>query len=423
VLLIVLDTLRADHLGAYGYPRDTTPNLDRIAAQSTLFERAYSTASWTLPSHASMFTARRLNEHLALVTPMDTRYPTLAEFLAERGYTTSAFVANLSQTQRATGLGRGFQLFEDYYGDVFGMLRASGYGSVVAESLPGERPGVEDEKDAATVVAQFSRWLPSRPTAPFFTFLNFVDVHWPYIPPPPFDRRFTDTPPGASKARPRMRPIVRNLNPYDGELAYMDAQLGVLFETLAAQDVLDDTLLFIVSDHGEEFGEHSEGGHGHTVHRELLHVPLIVRYPATVPVGRRLAATVSLQDLAPTILDLTGLQSGSPFPGTSLVVEWAGRPGGEPPLPRIAFSELMGYRSRNAGYSKSLFTDDWHLIVNEKTRRPSLYDAVRDPLEQDDLWETQMGREVIATLGRHLESLLPPDQWQMYREFVLPDED
>ena len=428
VLLIVLDTLRADHLTSYGYSRPTSPALDAFAREGVLFERAYSTASWTLASHATMFTARHLNEHRAASTPLDARYPTLAEYLAERGYATAGFVANMGQTSRAAGVARGFQVYEDYfYGPLETMQRTAMWAEVLGDPEVQERStDLEQEKDAAGVNRQFLSWLETRRPAPFFAFLNYFDVHAPYKPRPPFSGRFTDDPPLLVEMRPRLpgpvdrpRPRISGpINRYDEEILALDTELGVLFERLRALGILDDTLVLITADHGEEFLEHDEDSHGKTLYKEVLHVPLIVRYPARVPTGARLAPVVSLQAIPATVLQLTGLESGSPFPGSPLTGYWAEREAGEVVDDRgIAFSELDYHREGKDVVAKSLVADDWHLIVYHDGTT-MLFNTDRDPREWDDLRGTEEGGRVVAELGARLEQFLPSEEWEQYRRFV-----
>ena len=309
VLLITLDTLRADHVSAYGYHRLTTPNLDRFAAAGVLFERAFATASWTLPSHASIMTGRYPAEHRAGGSPLDNRYTTLAEYLAARGYATAGFVANMQYCSARNGLARGFAVYEDHFGTLGDMAVETAYGKWLARALLHvgyyDLPG---RKRAATVNHEFLTWLDTPRQGPFFAFLNYFDVHDPYLAPSPYDTKFAQRRNVGNRINSELFPrdftggrpfspaeLQAEVDAYDGGLAYLDAALGALFRELAARNVLDRTLVIVTSDHGESFGNHNLFGHGNSMYRDLIHVPLIIRYPASVPSGTRITEAVSLQ--------------------------------------------------------------------------------------------------------------------------------
>jgi arylsulfatase A-like enzyme len=430
VLLIVLDTLRADHVSAYGYDRPTTPRLDRLAREGTLFERAFATASWTLPSHASLMTGRYPAEHRAGGSPLDTRYQTLAEFLSTHGYATGGFIANTYYCGTRTGLARGFQTYKTYLASVTGMMWRTVYGKMLLRTLP--RLGYYDipaRKRAADVNREFLGWLDATRSTPFFAFLNYLDVHDPYIPPAPYGTNYSAQPNTGERVNSELFPRDftggRPLSPpeleieiggYDGALAYLDANLGALFDELANRRLLDRTLVIVTSDHGESFGNHGLYGHGNSMYRDLIHVPLIMRFPGPVPAGLRLADVVSLQAIPATVAHLAGLASASTFPGTSLVSRWAAP---ATAAPDFAFSESLpgivhnpAYPLGRRGAIKSAVTADWHLVLHEEgTVELFHYDDVN---EQQSVADVPENRQIVQALGTKMAPLVTPEEWKLF---------
>jgi arylsulfatase A-like enzyme len=323
VLFVVLDTVRADHVRAYGYPRETTPRIDALAADGVLFEQAISTAPWTLPSHGTMFTG---HYHRDLSTdwlvPLDDTHPTLAEEFAARGYATGGFVGNLRFCASEWGIDRGFAHYEDFYvepdviafSSTLGKSLASRYGQAFHEFL---------RNDAAEVSARCEQWIDSLGDRPFFAFVNYFDAHAYYLAPPPFDTKFgTPSPLLRAWHDPKRKWTPEQMqgfiDGYDGCIAYIDERLGALLDRLRARGRLDDTLVVVVGDHGDLFGEHGLTDHGNSLYRPLLHVPMVLWQPSRLPRGTRVAQPVSVRDLAATVLDLTGVAPRRPFPGCSL---------------------------------------------------------------------------------------------------------
>jgi len=315
VLLISVDTLRADHLGLYGYARPTSPTIDALGAQGLVFERASSTAPWTLPSHTSLLTGLAPHEHGVQDdgVRLADDVPTLAAALAARGVATIGVVSHL-YVASPFGLARGFGVFDD---------------SLIE--------GGTTNPSADAVVARFLEHLDRHlakggpPEAPFFGFVHFFDPHWDYRAPEPFTRRFVDPryagPMDGTYAA--MNPYLldaKKLAPadrdaliayYDGEIAYLDAQIAKLLNALRDREVLADTLVVLTGDHGEEFGEHGRLGHGRSVFEEQLHVPLVLAH-ASLP-ALRVADPVSLVDVAPTLLEMLGGERESLGSGRSLL--------------------------------------------------------------------------------------------------------
>ncbi len=421
VLFIVLDTVRADHLSLQGYRRRTTPNLERLAKMGIRFDHARATAPWTLPSHASFFTGRWPHELGAQwLTPLQTRAPMLAEYLGSHGYATAGFVANTGYCSSDSGLARGFTHYEDYVLKKLNFLRTSilisgilghiyEYGFTHDSGFLRFAPDFVERwfhaghrKDAASVNRAFLQWLADRPekSRPFFVFLNYLDAHSPYTVPEGAQHRFGH--------KPRSQEEIRIINyawdlidkftlpkyyltiardAYDSCLAYLDEQLGSLFDQLERRAELDDTVVVITSDHGEGLGEHDLFDHGESLYNTELDVPLVVLLPRRSRIARVVPHVVSLRDLPATIVDLVGQSAGSPFPGHSLADHWRD-PGTRPAAASSAFSELSvpNPRKTNTGRSPgergslvAVAEGDFVYIRNESDGREELFNERDDP--------------------------------------------
>jgi arylsulfatase A-like enzyme len=414
VLLIILDTVRAKSMSLYGYEHRTTPIIDSIAAGGVTFEQTWSTSPWTLPAHASMFTGHYPHElSTTLLTPLDDEYPTLAERFTERGYGTAGFIGNLLFTTRWSGLDRGFIHYSDYPTSI-GMVVASSWLARIIKNGLGGFPKLK-AKDARTVNREFIRWLDRQDgDRPFFVFLNFMDAHAPYLPPDPYDGMFGPKRDGVAMADPSEHEhwtesgIEAERAAYDGALAYLDAQLGVLFVELDDRGALENTIIIICSDHGEQFGEHGLMDHGNSMYRPLLRVPLVVVWPDHVPVGERALSPVSLRDLPASI---AALAWGEPelFPGRSFR---ALRTGTRAPTtaPSPVLSEVKeGVRTSPwlplaRGPMKSLVLDGFHYIRNGDGVE-ELYDIELDPEEADDLGPLPRSEAILERMRAEVASL------------------
>jgi arylsulfatase A-like enzyme len=404
VLLVVLDTVRADRLSLYGYGRDTTPNLARLAHRGITFDQARSTAPWTLPSHASMMTGRWPHQHSArLHGPLDGTHTTLAEFLAAHGYATAGFVANTTYCGAETGLARGFAHYEDHPLSLPGILSTSTLGKrliwqslVSASGWLGGDLKADLRKDAARIGHDLLAWTEGQGHRPFFAFLNFVDAHSPYVPPAGFDRHFGIKPESRAdrstlegwftldkeKLSPRDTRLASDA--YDDCLAYLDEQLGRLFDELDRRGLLGKTLVIVTSDHGEHFGEHQLYCHASSLYDPEIHVPLLAILPGGAHAGRSVAEPVSLRDLPATVADLLGLGGGSPFPGRSLARHWD--PSARPkPVPSLAEVDGPAKSAPNLGRSpvfrgpiKALVSGQ-EIYIRNGDGIEELYDLATDP--------------------------------------------
>jgi arylsulfatase A-like enzyme len=443
VLLITLDTLRASNLSVYGYPRDTSPQLERLAQAGARFEMALSTTSWTLPSHASMFTGHYRHElSPGWIKPLDTTYPTVAEVLASRGYVTAGFVGNLSYCIRDTGINRGFIHYEDYPISVGEMTESTGLGRAISNNRTVRRViGYYDmlgRKTAEQVNDAFLHWVGQEQRRPFFAFLNYFDVHEPYLPPAPFDTKF-----GSQSVRrnylnehaghnshrlekEKMSPaeVQAEQDAYDGSIAYLDQQLGRLFDELEKRGLLENTLVIITSDHGEQFGEKGLFDHGNSLAIQTLHVPLIMTYRGHIPPGVVIRKPVSLRDIPATICDLINIKSDWQFPGNSLSQCWNSVGGEKDASVSPALSELLigdaVFGQVWKGDKRSLVSDGKQYILHSDAKE-ELYDLHRDPATEQDLSGSETGRSAIPTFRSSLEQFfsrndqrvsLPTKYWE-----------
>jgi arylsulfatase A-like enzyme len=430
ILVIVVDTLRADHLSAYGYKRQTSPNLDRLAEQGVLFESAFATSSWTLPSHASLVTGRYPHEHAAEEEPLDNRYPTIAEALRERGYRTAAFSANHMWFSRSRGFGRGFLRFEDYFNTPQDMVLRTFWGRKLTRSIlfPLGLNNLLVLKPASAVTDSTLRWIRQNPEKPYFAFLNYLDVHDPYLPPQPFRGRFSNGKDVGGILNEFQRPTPPDLTPeqlqseidaYDGAIAYVDYQIGRLLEGLKEQGLLDNTIVVVTSDHGEAFGENGLLLHRNALYRSVVHVPLIIRWPGHVPGGTRLAVPVTNASLPATFMEFLGEPRQDKFPIPSLAILWKDSDGQRDwPDVLVELAKMPYIQKFPAyhGWMKGLVHQQWHYIVHE-TLGEELYDWRNDPREDHNLVQTPEG-QATREMAERLERMLgyrPQVRWQEQR--------
>ena len=365
LLLITLDTMRADYMSLNGSKHVQTPNLDRLARGGVNFTRARAPVPLTLPSHASILTGNYppthgVRDNGGFRLPVDQR--TLAEVLEDHGYETSAFVGAFVLDRRF-GLSRGFHVYDDRTWSDISMLE-----------------NLEAERNADAVYGAFSRWLKNTDgKKPLFAWVHFYDPHAPYTPPEPFKSRYAD-------------------HPYAGEVAYVDEAVGKILLALEERGMTERTLVAIVGDHGEGLGEHDEKSHSVLIYNSTLHVPMLIYKPGLVPVGRVVPDLTSIIDLAPTLLDYLGI-SDRLGRGASLRSLMEGK---ETEEDRVAYGESL-YPSLNLGWSalKGLESERYRFILAPTLE---LYDLESDPGEKKNLAATR--GEIVKGMTSRLEELL-----------------
>jgi arylsulfatase A-like enzyme len=444
VVLLVLDTVRADHLSLHGYHRNTTPNLDRLAASGLVFNHARSTSSWTLPAHASMLTGRWYHELSAEVDqPLDHTFPTITESLREQGYATGGFVGNVFYCNAQFGIARGFSHYEDHPAterlDPLIFLEATSLGRGTAElarragwiSTP---PYHESMKTAAEINSAALGWLDSlAPGQPFFLFCNWFDAHGPYALPPDVRRPFTRLPEdklqkeirdflraNPSELTPLTRPAFERqaalaLDAYDDCIWYMDQQLARLVNELEARGLWETTWIIVTSDHGEQFGEHGLHRHGNSLHRQTVHVPLIVVPPrgrSFTP--RALDLPVSIRDIAATIQHITAPDHpAAAFPGLSLLARAQSDQAdtahdarlADPPLAELRMPKDADLKRINGDVGGSQLlrsvVDQGRTLI-QGDRSALLFDLWNDPEERTDLSASPAEQGILEALRSRL---------------------
>jgi arylsulfatase A-like enzyme len=374
VVIVTLDTTRADRLSPYGFMDAEMPHLERLAREGVVFSRATSVAPLTLPSHCSIFTGLLPIHHDVRDNgdlPLEESHTTLAEALGASGFHTAAFVGSeILAPDR--GLAQGFNVYR-------------GASAMVTSS------STRFERRADAVVTDAIDWLDDiADSERFFLWVHLYDPHRPYDPPEPFRSRYLD--------------------PYVGEIAYADSQIGRLIEALEDRRRLDRTIVVVVGDHGESLGEHGERDHGMSVYESVLHVPLIMRVPTASP--KRIHDLVRLTDLMPTVLALLGVRPGSDGGQTGL------RPGSDPRLtpPGVSLADLISGGTTHVdleAYAESLYPERLarRAVRSLRDRRfkfidgasLELYDLERDPFEERNIYHER--RELANAFTRRLAML------------------
>jgi arylsulfatase A-like enzyme len=438
VIVIVLDTARADHFSAYGYERETTPRIDELARHAVLFENAIASSSWSLPSHASLLTGRPVHEHgwgnirqipwMGWGTHGLNGLPTVGEALQRLGYRTGAFSANSIYFTSNVGMGRGFIHFEDYFENTGDALVRTEFGREFSErymnrskrsaftrafhalglarwldkdsegsGMYGGAFGVR--KRADDVNAETVRWIQRDSEHPFFVFLNYFDVHYAYGGPEEHPRPAWDN--------------GKTVDEYDAGLNYDDEYVGRLLDRLKQAGILKNTVVLITSDHGESLGDHGLKYHGSCLYRELVHVPLIVSWPGHTPEGLHVEEPVSTALIASTLTAIAG-GDAQLFPGPPLTELWGesadskNSPDAVSELPQTNnFTHddqaLQGKEPlASNGSMRSIVSSQWQLIQHEKWP-DRIYDWKTDPKELKDLIGTPEGKaahdEILRRAG------------------------
>jgi arylsulfatase A-like enzyme len=424
IIFIIWDTVRSTNLSLYGYGRPTTPFLDQLAAQSVVFERAASPASWTLPAHASLFTGAHPHEVEAdWAAPLEAGKLTLAEYYTRRGYRSGAFVGNTYYCSEESGLHRGFIKYDDFVrSDLSQIMMGSALLRMVYAKYSlrhflrlHEEPG---RKSADRINQDVIAWLDADRERPFFVFLNYFDAHAPYLPPAPYDTLFGPPARGRnpliSEERPMSAEELRvEVDAYDGAIRYLDQRLRELFAALQRRGSLENTIVVLTSDHGEQFGEHGLINHGNSLYLPLLHVPLLIHAPGRIPAGTRVSDWVSTSDLAATIAEIAS-QDMRAFPGKSLTQYWKGGPDAASTRVLSEVSQASGLPQEypaSHGDMVSVISGNYQLIRNTAGTE-ELFDLNADPAQLRNLRTINSYRPLIEKLRRmstDTVSRFPPD--------------
>jgi arylsulfatase A-like enzyme/Tfp pilus assembly protein PilF len=363
VLLVTLDTTRADRIGIYGHTLAKTPNLDALARDGVLFKNAYCQVPLTLPSHVSILTGTYPVYHHVHNNGFYRLNPgmtTVAEVFKQNGFKTSAFVASYTVDSNF-GVGKGFDVFDDKMAEEE-MLKT-----------------FRSERTAEKVYDAFARWMDTNSSEKFFAWVHFFDPHTPYMPPSPFREEFAS-------------------RPYDGEIAYMDFYVGKVVEKLKEKNVFDKTLILLAGDHGEAIGDHGEADHGLFLYESTMKVPFIIQAKGHIPRGRVIDSSVRLIDVMPTLLDAVKISVPAEVQGESLLPFISGKKMGDLP----SYIETV-YPRENYGWSEliGLIDSGWKYIQAPKLE---LYNLKEDPSEVANLIDSHSQR--VRDMKEHMERLI-----------------
>jgi arylsulfatase A-like enzyme len=423
VLVIIVDSLRADHLSPYGYSRDTSPYVNQLAQQGVLFENAVAPSSWTLPSHASMLTGLYPHEaHVELEKDdLSANLPTLGEAMGKAGYRTAAFSANYFMFSRDHGFMHGFSHFEGYEQSAAGILEKIPLSEFIFTKLShlttgvaGAFFGLKNAAGADKISEDALDWI-AQGRRPFFVVLNYFDVHDPVMPPATYQHIYTTN----ADARNQSMHFEENcdsekalcnkerqqfIDTYDGSMRFVDDSVRHLLSQLNQLGMLQNTIVVFTSDHGQEFGDHGFFGHEKSLYRQEIQVPLIVWRPGSIPASVRITTPVSLTDLPATVLDLVSPEQMKTLPGRSLAELWrSSEPASEwhNPMPELARLHWFDKDAPNYnGPVRSIVTPDWQYIRQQG--KDLLFDWKADPAEANDLCASQP--VVCADLRTQLQS-------------------
>jgi len=399
VILITISTLRADHVSALGYNRDTTGNLDSFARQNFFFRNAFAASGWMMPAHGSIFTSLYPGSHGAthIDNSLADEHHTLAEILSDKGYYCVGFCCN-PRLDDEHGFAQGFDIYDDYSVSV--MLEAMDFGM-------GRDTDINLRRTNDLINDAAIRWLQNNTHYPFFMFVHYYDNHWDYVPPPPCDKLYDPNYEGSIDGTlipreplysnpPSAADIEHIVALYDGEVKQTDNDLGEMLTFLAEKGLMDSSIVIVAGDHGEQFYEH-----GHTSHQglfeELIHVPLAVAIPGTKAKAKTIDALVSQVDILPTILDYLHIPTPAACQGKSLmpVIE-----GDAEQVNDFIFAEYTAGAVRDIYTVRSARYKYYESVGDEFA-----YDLLKDPAEQNRILPAEFPEEV-KRLRKHLQEIM-----------------
>ena len=435
VVFISIDSLRADHVSAYGYRRKTTPNLDRLARHGSLFVTVVAESSWTLPTHVTMLTGLATSTHGVeqfTGARFDAESQTLAEILSDEGYRTFGVFSG-PYLHPAFGLSRGFERYLSADGDVVCVAGDCNTGADALsedEAVKAARVAAHESVTSPLVTQRGLDFIRSVGDEPFFLFLHYFDVHFDYVPPekyavkfdPDYEgsitgNRFEDN--GAVHPFMSKRDLRHILALYDGEILFVDDYIGRVIRELKRLGLEENTLVVVTSDHGDEFFEHRGKGHGHTLFDEVIKVPLIMRLPGRIPPGSQVESQVRQVDIVPTILGLVGRPGLAKDSDGLDLTAWLVT--GEEPPRQTATSRLHA----NGEYV-SIRTNEHKLLVHRhgSTEEVMVFDLKTDPAEKDPVFRSRQEAQAFGAGGRFTElwrALMASDGADERRTNASPD--
>lgn len=450
ILLISIDTLRADHLSCYGYNKKTTPNIDKLAGEGTLFRQHYSTGVWTPPGHASMLTGLYVSEHGVYgENRLSDHIPTIAEKLKEYGYKTAGFINN-SQVGTLVGFDKGHDIFVEVWKGVKSESTVKKIAQGIARRVK-EKLGYED-MGAKRTNKLFTEWLEKRidKNKAFYAFLHYVEPHNPLNPPRPYKNKYikplknVDMQKVKKVAQNPLICFVEDLNVnheetevlkslYDGEIAYIDSKIGEVMQMLKENDCYDDTMIIITSDHGEHFGEHNLWSHAASLYNEVLHIPLVIKFPKGMEYIQEVNNYTQLVDIFPTVMEIADInEKENRNSGISLVyrkdknkfhdcvfAEWEGR---VPYFVKSRLNDLPLHVNLNK------FTNKMQMIICEKYKyisksdgQEELYDLSSDIIEHNNL--ISQYQDIAARMKIKLAEWQSAGNREIVKEQSLMDEE
>lgn len=399
VVLITVSTLRADHVGCLGHERDTTANFDAFAGENILFRNAFATSGWMMPAHGSIITSQYPTVHGAthINNKLSDDDYTLAEILRDNGYYCVGFCCNPRLNQER-GFAQGFDLYDDYSVSI--MLNSMAFGD--QESFDINKQRTNDLINDAAI-----RWLQNSTHKPFFMFLHYYDNHWDYLPPWPYSRLYDPDYQGPIDGTeiakeplfsnpPSRRDVEHIIALYDGEVKQTDNDIGEMLKFLKEKGVLDNSIVIIAGDHGEQFYEHGHTSH-HGVYDELIHIPLAVSVPGERGEAKTIDSLVSQVDILPTILDYLQIPVPDNCQGKSLKPLIDGR---VETVNDFVFAEYTGGATPNSYSIRSN-----HYKYYEQDSESFAYDLLEDPQEQRKILADDFADEV-KVLRKNLQEWL-----------------
>lgn len=400
VILITISSLRADHISCLGYERNTTPNFDAFGQENVLFRNAFATSGWMMPAHGSIFTSLYPSVHGA--THIDRRlgneHYTLAEILRDNGYYCVGFCCN-PRLDQEHDFAQGFDIYDDYSASM--MLHSLTFAN--GEALDINKQRTNDLINDAAI-----GWLQNNTRKPFFMFVHYYDNHWDYLPPLPYyelyDPGYDGPIDGTNIAReplfsnpPSQIDIQHIIALYDGEVKQTDNDLGEMLKYLGDKGILDNSIVIVMGDHGEQFYEHGHTSH-HGVYEELIHIPLAVSIPGTKAKGRIIDSLVSQVDILPTILDYLQIPLPDECQGKSFKPLIEGR---VEAVNEFVFAEYTGGAAPDSYAVRSARYKYCQMAGSE----PFVYDLVGDPGERNKILSADFP-EKVRLLKEHLKKLM-----------------